>query len=483
MRNLRRIAFLIAALLAAPSYAQVVPFGTMSGGGGGGTTTIISGTTPITGGGSTQVCYNQGGFLKCGDAGLIYAESTDILTMLGGATIGSVTTAGRSTSTFLDTISGASATSNFFNSTGTFNATLSAETTGALFSYGFDNDAAKQNLLKVTATGTAGADSTVGVFDNGTSGGKIFEARANGTATVTIGATGATTINNGSAAVTPLDVQDNGTSYFRIVDGGNAEVANLANVLWTLNSGGSLLFQGGTSSTGNSLSLSRGSGDITLLGTASRQTLSMFFAANSTSAINSGFAIGTNVGASSNGFGNGLLFQGQSSTTTGQSMIQVAGVWSNATHASRTSYAVTQTVAGASALETRRLDGVSLNLTDNTATTFAVMTLGNDTGGGGTIQYCIYGQDATTGAIECGSVDFAGVDVTAGAGGETCSTPGKIGTPLQALNGATLTTTFAATTGTDLCNIRVTADFGAAAPTTLSIKWSASNSGRTLTPQ
>lgn len=122
-------------------------------------------------------------------------------------------------------------------------------------------------------------------------------------------------------------------------------------------------------------------------------------------------------------------------------------------------------------------------LADNTTTTFAVQTLGNDTGGGGTIWYCVYAADATTSGVECGDVDFAGVDVTSGAGGEVCTTPGKHGTPLQALSGSTLSVTFSATTGTDLCSIRVNADTNIATPVELWIKWGVRNSGRTITPQ
>jgi hypothetical protein len=138
----------------------------------------------------------------------------------------------------------------------------------------------------------------------------------------------------------------------------------------------------------------------------------------------------------------------------------------------------------AQTLETRQLIvAKQFGLTDNTIATFAVQTLGNDTGGGGTIQYCVYAADATTAGLECGSADFAGVDVTAGAGGEVCTNPGKIGTPLQALSGSTLTVTFAATTGTDLCNLRVTADTDIATPVELWIKYTVVNSGRTITPQ
>jgi hypothetical protein len=55
---------------------------------GSGSSTIVSGTTAISGGGSTQACYNQGGFIKCGDAGFTYNESTDSITVVGDAISG-----------------------------------------------------------------------------------------------------------------------------------------------------------------------------------------------------------------------------------------------------------------------------------------------------------------------------------------------------------------------------------------------------------
>lgn len=122
-------------------------------------------------------------------------------------------------------------------------------------------------------------------------------------------------------------------------------------------------------------------------------------------------------------------------------------------------------------------------LADNTIATFDVVTLGNDVAGGGTIQYCIYAADATTAASECGSVDFSAVDVTAGAGGEVCAM-GKIGTPVQALSGATLATTFTATVGTDLCSLRITSDHNIATPVAHVIKWSLTHgNGAVHTPQ
>jgi hypothetical protein len=124
------------------------------------------------------------------------------------------------------------------------------------------------------------------------------------------------------------------------------------------------------------------------------------------------------------------------------------------------------------------------DLTDNTVATFATMALGNDLGGGGTISYCVISRNATTFSQECGEVDYNGGDATAGAGGEVCPNPTKQGTPLQALSGATLTVSFTATTGTDLCNLRVTADTNVTSPTALYIAWNASNpGGRRLTAQ
>src|SRR5574341_606767 len=46
-----------------------------------GISTITSGTTPISGGATTQVCYNSAGTLACGDAGLTYDATTDRLTV------------------------------------------------------------------------------------------------------------------------------------------------------------------------------------------------------------------------------------------------------------------------------------------------------------------------------------------------------------------------------------------------------------------
>lgn len=46
----------------------------------GGSASITSGSTPISGGGNTQVCFNDSATIACGDAGLTYVKGTDTLT-------------------------------------------------------------------------------------------------------------------------------------------------------------------------------------------------------------------------------------------------------------------------------------------------------------------------------------------------------------------------------------------------------------------
>lgn len=179
------------------------------------------------------------------------------------------------------------------------------------------------------------------------------------------------------------------------------------------------------------------------------------------------------------GFGSNVALRWESTAT-------ITGA--NDTGLSRISAGVVGVGTGAAAstagtLELKEVRSTTTKtLTDNTIATFATQTLGNDTGGGGTIWYTVTAQDATTFGYESGQITFVGGDATSGAGGEVCTTPTKFGN-VQALSGSTLTVTFAASTGTDLCNLRVTADTDIVTPVTLSIKWGVLNSGRVITPQ
>lgn len=213
----------------------------------GGSSAITAGTTTITGGTDTRVIFNDAGVWG-EDAGFTYVKGTDKATLLGGLTIGSVTTAGRATSIFQDTITGASATSNFLNVTGTFPGTLSAETSAALFAITADNDAFTQNALKITMAGAPSSAAAYGVHvDNASTGTYSIGVRgfASGAAAVSTGVIGiasagtdriggffslanenppftdaALVINNGAVAANIFEARDNGTAVVTIADGG-----------------------------------------------------------------------------------------------------------------------------------------------------------------------------------------------------------------------------------------------------------------------
>lgn len=95
-------------------------------------------------------------------------------------------------------------------------------------------------------------------------------------------------------------------------------------------------------------------------------------------------------------------------------------------------------------------------LTDATATTVFTVTTGNDLSCGGTMFFTVEAADAANQQTTSGSVNFAAADNAAGAGGEACAAA-VTGTNAAAATSGTLTVTADATTGTDLCNVRLTA--------------------------
>lgn len=130
-------AALVLALLAPLAFAQgafapamFTPFKK-----GGGSITSGSSIAPCT---SSILYADAGSLLKCDPAAVVS---------------GSVSTAGRSILTIQDTISGSSATSNFLNITGTFPATLSAETRGINLAITGDNDGQTQRGFYVNFVG------------------------------------------------------------------------------------------------------------------------------------------------------------------------------------------------------------------------------------------------------------------------------------------------------------------------------------------
>jgi hypothetical protein len=111
----------------------------------------------------------------------------------------------------------------------------------------------------------------------------------------------------------------------------------------------------------------------------------------------------------------------------------------------------------AQALVTRNhIEGGFRALVDATATTVFTVTTGNDVACSGTAEVTVEAQDGTDVQATRAVISWAAVDTTAGAGGEACAS-GLIGTNVSAASSGTLTVTTDATTGTDLCNVRVTA--------------------------
>jgi hypothetical protein len=286
----------------------------------------------------------------------------------------------------------------------------------------------------------------------------------NGTGTVIIGSAAAITTSSGVDSMA-IGRAATVTSANGIAIGAAATAANASVALGNAAQAATTSIAIGNASIAAAGELVAGSASIT--------TSNLYFGKGKTSTTATSVTINGTGGSGSNNAGAALQIAGGKGTGTAAGGDLV--------------FQTSPSIASGSTAQTLENRGIvraqQFALTDNTIATFAVQTLGNDTGGGGTLSYCVYAADATTAGLECGEIDYAGVDVTAGAGGEVCTNPVKHGTPIQALSGSTLSVTFAATTGTDLCNIRVTADTNIATPVELWIKWSADNSGRALAGQ
>lgn len=207
-------------------------------------------------GAQTTIIGGGGGGFSSGSAAsgctaysLVYVDSSGNLACALAPVNGSVTTAGRGIFSVLDTISGASATSNFLNITGAFPATLSAAASGAYFSTVLDNDAQNQSGVYSTISGSSGSafnaavrgevaasgTGAIGVYGNAnasiTTGIGVWGNRGvlatnsyGGYFSIGAGAypTGLAALgaNNGTAAENIFVAMDNSTAVFTIADGG-----------------------------------------------------------------------------------------------------------------------------------------------------------------------------------------------------------------------------------------------------------------------
>ena len=384
---------------------------------------------------------------------------------------GTATTAGRSILTIRDTISGSSATSNFLNITGAFPATLSAATSAIYATIAFDNDSQQQAVIRSVSTGTgAAANYTASLWGDSQNTGQVAMGgyfTASGAATTTYGvrshvtaggarvggefalgvtgssaASAALIADNSSVAANIFEARDNGTAVLTVSDGGDVLFGSTPK--WGFYTSGSnnhmqlglaqLTF--GSAYNVNDVILMREAAAILQLGVdvngaAVAQTLKAHDGITGTDIAGANLTLAGGRGTGAGTAGN-LRIQTAVPVTTGTT---------------------------AQILADRELFvGKPRSVADNTATTLFTITLGDDTDGGGIVDFCSMATSATTDRQKtCGQIAFSGVDVTAGAGGETCAAA-ITGTNSTAVSVGALTVTAAATTGTDLCNIQITSD-------------------------
>jgi len=220
-----------------------------------------------------DIRVSSGGTIIIGNSGISGGSDGDILyrngSVLGGFQLYSGSGAGDGAFALRKTMSGSSATSNFFSVTGTFPGTLSAETNGVLFSFTGDNDNQLQHAVKISLSGTGGTQANRGLYvvntmtnSTITSEGVFVDLSGNTTSSVgytarlptassgfnyglmsfvpigasaQIGVGGILTayalptnaraagyFDNGTNAVDIISARDNGTAVFTIADGGYA---------------------------------------------------------------------------------------------------------------------------------------------------------------------------------------------------------------------------------------------------------------------
>lgn len=432
--------------------------------------------TPFKKGGGS---VGSGSTLTSCTSSILYADASSLLKCDPAAVVnGSVSTAGRSILTIRDTISGSSATSNFLNITGTFPATLSAETSGALVSITGDNDAQIQSGLKAIVTGsttsniygvygvanaastnaggvrgdsTGAASRGVGVWGTSSSTGAIggffgIGSAAPQSASYALGA------DNGNAAQDIFRAMDNGTAVFTIADGGASTFT--ANV--NLNGGGIVPSNQG---------LDVGSSSAGQIGTRTVLTpdAPSFF-----------------TGSTSNTFHLSELadagFDFQNACTTGlgtaactdptfqvHSHNQDTGEFLSMAHDGKAGVIVggNSTVLDG----TIRLGG-TVTLTESSATNVLTIPVAVSTGTGGEIMYTVEAKDATNTQVRRGSVRYAVANNSSGT--ETCGVYGvdnavtvnpaqtNDGSGAGAITSGTLTYAWSSdTSGTNSCVLKL----------------------------
>jgi hypothetical protein len=177
----------------------------------------------------------------------------------------------------------------------------------------------------------------------------------------------------------------------------------------------------------------------------------VYFGKGITNATATAYTIHGGGGTGTDNAGGNLLLAGGISTGTGRGGDTII----------QTVPSAAGTGSAANALTDRmRVVGKAVALTDGATSIVQITGLGAHVRSGGSIDFCVQAADASNDQVACGRSYWAAVDTTAGAGGETCANLLDGLTVSAAVSGAassgTLTVTTDATTGTDVCNLRIT---------------------------
>jgi len=183
----------------------------------------------------------------------------------------------------------------------------------------------------------AGSTLTLGAATSITGGGTL----ALGGFTLTVAATASISGTNTGDMTTPIAANLGGTG-----------VANLVGSTLTLG-GATTISTGGTIALGGFTLTVPATGTAALLATANAFTADQSIAANTalTATVNTNLVLSHNTsGTPATNYGVGTKYKLESSTTADQDAAAINAVWSTATHASRTSQIILQTVTNAAAL-------------------------------------------------------------------------------------------------------------------------------------
>ncbi|MEY2500577.1 MAG: hypothetical protein QOI07_911 [Verrucomicrobiota bacterium] len=190
-----------------------------------------------------------------------------------------------------------------------------------------------------------------------------------------------------------------------------------------------------------------------------------------TTTVTNGLTLGhQSTGTPAAGLGEAILGNLDSSTTPDQNAFRQGYAWQTATHASRASYAFTQTTGKAQTLTDRTITGASITVaTNNTALSLFDIALPTLKGAAGTVTYRVFATDGTDVQTRSGIARYSAVNKAASYTSETA-----ILNEAASVSAGTLTATVAFATGTNLITFQITPNTSLT-PTTYYVEYTVQN--------